>query len=476
MVGKQDTLQMYTPLEGGGRRSHEGQPRSWHFGLPLSFWWMTSSFLGGVAFAVGHHFFYANFNDRVVDEVFLSQTWIVRIGTGLAFVAKSLLVVAAGIAFVQQQWLCLSQKSFKVRQVDTITSVLDNAFSFFESHLWFKNPSLTLLALVAWLLPIAAVVTPAAINVVGREDSTTSLGSPAQLYLDPLAYGNLNTVAVARYIGPSPDTLRTAYGSAMTGRVLDIPQTQPNMTYNLSFIAPALRCDHGDDALISQVNASYHRHLMGIENEYHYIAWAPTDAEDRGNLSFATGENIETLDTVSTDGAHLFIIPNTTVTGPIRVGGMLLTPEDSHFGYQDILDCKLYNASYKAAFNFTFPTQQVTVDTVDFLNPVNVSEDTAEWQYQEGSEYDLARQAQRISYQAIMESFGRLLAGYEWWRDGFVVTQASSWNMMSIDWTTREGAQKGVEQLFENITLSMLSTPSLRYVRSSHGQFGRGQN
>jgi hypothetical protein len=104
------------------------------------------------------------------------------------------------------------------------------------------------------------------------------------------------------------------------------------------------------------------------------------------------------------------------------------------------------------------------VESRDFLNPVNVSEDTGEWQFKEGSEYDVARQAQRISYQAIMDSFGRLLAGYEWWRDGFVVTQSSSWNMMSIDWTTRDGAQKGVEQLFENITLSMLGTPSLRYV------------
>ena len=112
--------------------------------------WMLLSLLAGVALTVGHHFFYARFDGLQVDNVSMSQTWIIRIGTGFAFVVKTLLVVATSIAFVQQQWLALSHRSFKIRQIDTLTSVLSNALLFCESRIWLRFPLLTLLAGIAW--------------------------------------------------------------------------------------------------------------------------------------------------------------------------------------------------------------------------------------------------------------------------------------------------------------------------------------
>jgi hypothetical protein len=111
---------------------------------------MILAFLSGVALSFGHHFFYAMFDGLQVDSVLLSQTWIIRIGTVFAFAIKTLLVVAVSIAFVQQQWLALSRHQFKIRQIDTMTGVLGNAFSFLESRIWFRFPLLTLLAGVAW--------------------------------------------------------------------------------------------------------------------------------------------------------------------------------------------------------------------------------------------------------------------------------------------------------------------------------------
>jgi hypothetical protein len=112
--------------------------------------WMLSSLLSGIALSIGHHFFYAIFDGRRVDEVSISQTWIIRFGTGIAFIAKTLLVVAASIAFVQQQWSALARHQFKVRQIDTITSVLGNAFCFLESRLWLRFPILSIMAIIAW--------------------------------------------------------------------------------------------------------------------------------------------------------------------------------------------------------------------------------------------------------------------------------------------------------------------------------------
>lgn len=243
----------------------------------------------------------------------------------------------------------------------------------------------------------------------------------------------------------------------MTGQQLVIPAAHSNMSYSLNFLGPALRCDPAKASFVHEVYETYLRQLSGVENEYHYIAWVPL-AKGRLNLT----DSDKSLDVVSTDTAHLYIIPNTSVAGPIFVGGVQISPDDSHYGYQDLLDCKLYNASYQAVFNFSHPSQTINIRSRTLLNPVNVSEDVSDWYFSGRNAPDILRkQAQRICYQSIMDCLGRLLVGYEWWRDGYKVVDKTSWAMMSIDWASRDTAQQGLEELFQNITLSMLSSPSL---------------
>ncbi|KAE9964888.1 hypothetical protein EG328_010126 [Venturia inaequalis] len=354
----------------------------------------------------------------------------------------------------------LASREFSVRQVDTIFSVPGNPLAFLQSRLWLRYPALSLLAAVACLLPIAAVVTPATISVVLNQDVTTTKGTPPQLYFDPNQYGNLQTLVRADYLGPSSDTTRTAYGSALTGQILPIPASQSNLTYVLDFIGPAVRCEPASARFINDTYTAYRSQISqaGVENEYHYISWVPI-AGKKINLTGATGT---TLDVVSTDAAHIYIIPNTSVSGPIYVGGMEITSSVDHFGYQDLLDCSLYNASYTAFFNFSHPQQKIDIRSHTFLNPVNVSSDISQWRFSTKSSPNMIKQqAQCISYQSIMEAFGKLLVGYNWNRDGFTVNEATSWNMLSIDWTSRNATQRGLEELFQNITLSMLSVPAL---------------
>lgn len=111
---------------------------------------MILSLLGGAAFTIGHHTLYASFDDVQVSEAPLNQTWIIRIGTGLAFVAKTHLIVATSIAFTQQQWFTLSSKPFKIRQIDSLTSVLGNPLCFSDSRIWLRFPLLTVSATIVW--------------------------------------------------------------------------------------------------------------------------------------------------------------------------------------------------------------------------------------------------------------------------------------------------------------------------------------
>ena len=153
MAGNQDGLPKYTKVQTAvhdttSRPKETSKP--WGFDRNRSCFWMILSLLSGVALTVGHHFFYARFDGQPVDEASIDQTWIIRIGTVFAFVAKTLLVVAASIAFIQHQWLTLSRNPLKIRQIDTVTGILGNALSFCESRIWLRFPLLTMLAIVTW--------------------------------------------------------------------------------------------------------------------------------------------------------------------------------------------------------------------------------------------------------------------------------------------------------------------------------------
>lgn len=103
-----------------------------------------------MALAIGHHFFYARFNNQKVDETSISQGWIIRIGTGMAFLVQTLFVVSASIACTQQQWVTARSKPFKISQIDTLFSVLGDMLSFLKSLLWLRFPVLSFIAGIVW--------------------------------------------------------------------------------------------------------------------------------------------------------------------------------------------------------------------------------------------------------------------------------------------------------------------------------------
>jgi hypothetical protein len=313
------------------------------------------------------------------------------------------------------------------------------------------------------LLPIAAIITPAAINVVTRDNILNMERDPPQLYFDPSHYASMQTETNGDYVDPSADTLRTAFGSAMTGQIRGIAQESPNMTYTLDFLGPALSCAPADAGFIKGVYDSYMSDLGPQGNKWTYLSWVPSErgGVNSSNLTTVIKEIMPTLDVVSPDAAHIYIIPNTSLIGPYFVGQEQMSFDDQHYGYQDTLECKLYNASYRAFFNLTFANQAIEVQSRNLLNPVNVSTDINEWLfYKGGNPARHTYQAQRICYQSIMDAFGRLIVGSDLTRNGRASTMGS-YAMTTIDWKTRDGAQKGLEQLFQNITLSLLSNPSL---------------
>lgn len=121
--------------------------KSWR--APLT---MGVALLAGLGFSLAHHFMNQSLNGTPVTEVSISQTWVSRFGTALAFLVKMCFTVAVGVAYVQHQWWKSHRRAFSVRELDALTTVLSNVFSFVTSCVWLSSPLLTIVALISWLV------------------------------------------------------------------------------------------------------------------------------------------------------------------------------------------------------------------------------------------------------------------------------------------------------------------------------------
>jgi hypothetical protein len=108
----------------------------------------------GLGFALAHHFMGLSLNNTPVAQVYISQAWISRFSTALAFLVKLALATSVGAAYTQHQWQRLRQQSFRTSEIDALTSVLANAFSFLSTTVWLRHPVLALMALVSWYVAL----------------------------------------------------------------------------------------------------------------------------------------------------------------------------------------------------------------------------------------------------------------------------------------------------------------------------------
>lgn len=111
---------------------------------------MLASLAMGLGLAVAHHFMCSSLNNKRVADVRISQAWIFRFGTAMAFLVKVAFATSVGTAYVQHQWLRLRQNNFRTGEIDALTSALGSLLSFLTSTIWFRHPVLTFMAFVSW--------------------------------------------------------------------------------------------------------------------------------------------------------------------------------------------------------------------------------------------------------------------------------------------------------------------------------------
>ncbi|CEI63337.1 hypothetical protein FVEN_g132 [Fusarium venenatum] len=445
----------------------------------LTFILMTGSLLSGIALAIGHHLFYEHLNDRIVQSQ-NQQEWFLRIGTGIAFLVGALLSAAIGIAYIQILWRTLRSKSVTINGIDSLFGVSHNAWDLTTLELWTAAPALTIVAVIAWALPLIAVITPATLSIeISSQPNITVIESliPHIDYDKSLWFGGwksnttvMHTAHISRLLLPV----------ATLGFILNIPAPFPNSSYSVDFYGPSISCDTPDNRSFTDNVSKIIEDYSKLYGNVTYVGFVPTDS-----IYYTTPESSygRTWEEYAIEGLHA-ALNSTRVDGAaslditayemFRYQGKtdpasfyVVTPNRLSWRAENTIKCQLYNSSYSINFTFDNGLQDIKYK-IEKLNGVTI---------RDGDECRFGRQLHRCNpvtaYLSLMNAMGGLLLGARWHtgNNAYGVQRTMIWSTTLDDLPDmhsfhREKPKSPIkemsmadtlEELFTNVTISIFS-------------------
>ncbi|KAE8452706.1 hypothetical protein EG329_013965 [Mollisiaceae sp. DMI_Dod_QoI] len=391
---------------------------------------MAGGILLATILAVAHHLFYRSLDGKIVGSSD-QQQWFLRIGTGLAFLIKTLLSASAALGYTQLLWHTLRSRPVSLGGVDSLFGAVTNAWHFTNWELWGRGPALAIIALIIWTLPLVAVITPATLSVQpAAKPNQTTFYSP----IPSIDYDALDIVKWAQVLddigvseGPSSRLTRLMTSVASRGSILPISPLYPNCTYSVEFYGPSLSC-----GVPNIGNSSFSDDCLNMINNYNkrgpsavvYVGFVPASNGTNSSVaaaaltalnqtlgqstaisgSFSFGSSA--YDSVSRDSARLFItVPGLTY---IEDNTANRTTWDAIVQPNKIIECLLYNASYVVNFTFINGQQDVAVTNMTLLNGVTAHE-TSDEAY--GGRIPVTRDVAPEVYSSILVALNDLLLG-----------------------------------------------------------------
>lgn len=112
----------------------------------------------------GQHLFYSYVDGKNVETFRLSQDWVIRVGTGFAFLFHTLLVPAVATAYAQRFWYSAGQRPLTVRTIDGLFALAGNPLELFNLEILCNTKMLSVFALVGYFIPLASILSPGALT------------------------------------------------------------------------------------------------------------------------------------------------------------------------------------------------------------------------------------------------------------------------------------------------------------------------
>lgn len=242
----------FTPLD------HSTPPRSSPATNPKIHWVTPSAAIGlfllGLSAAVFHHAFLHSLNDTKVND----QVRVNRYSLALAFVVKASLAAAVVVAYEQKLWYSLYgvPNGVSVSGIDALFTVLESPWQFRVWDMWRSAPIAAIMALVIWLLPLSALVSPTALTVGDLTEITTN--TDCLVPTINLSNQSIHTMSTALSLSTVDHTGNLFSASMVSQRLVGLTLRNgrqsgwsspcgANCTYNLEFIAPSWKCYRTED-------------------------------------------------------------------------------------------------------------------------------------------------------------------------------------------------------------------------------------
>ncbi|KAG0126628.1 hypothetical protein HOY82DRAFT_627217 [Tuber indicum] len=438
---------------------------------------MVGLFFLGVAFTIGHYVFYKSWRDSIVEEN-LGQEYIIWAGTAFAFLSKASLVGAVVVAHKQIAWDTVRKKAITVDGVDAMFVAPTDFTSFWNGDMLKRAKVATILALLAWCIPISAVITPGSLSVsLVHRQFNTSKPIPSTNFSDPTGFVTSLTLTVLQdgtrktnapeaisgaTIAPSALLSRIVSTTATSGTILPIKPPQPNSSYVNSFHGPSLRCTPADI-----------RATQAIRRTMNY--------DKSGRIRYAAIYNPE----ISGDTCSIYVglayntttVQNRTysICGPNGGGCMVNFAQETKFDDPSMgqaFSCELYNTFFTVNVTFRDSTQTLGIQKLEYLNPVSCAplappvsnrQPFAEWK----ASYAVFAAMGDILVGNITKNRGSGFGGLNpvsWDTRILQTTLIGSSDFASMNITNRPNDMytgplaRGIEELSRNITLSLLSS------------------
>ncbi|KAJ9644733.1 hypothetical protein H2199_003696 [Coniosporium tulheliwenetii] len=369
---------------------------------------MVSLFIMGVAAAIGHHHFYASLAGQpAVDQVRMG-----RFGVAFAFFVKATLVGSVVVSYRQRIWHTFRSKAMTVSAIDGLFAACEDPTEFRKWEM-IKNAKLaTFMALATWLIPLAAVLSPASLTseIAIRRNETLCSSVPTLNFTREsfnnfrntkdypgyqLMYWNTTDInATAGYFDyydqPSKAASKLSMLSAYTKRPVNVVETGHrsceagwNCTYPLEFKGPGYKCtevasglylDH--DELESATGVPFNTSELAPKGRLIYMAEVEQGEYIRPQVP--TGSNGQPLQKKPPYPPHLGVFETEPV---IWIGYAIDTgeawPSDSPYAatwptvrIPKIFKCEHYETMYKVSLTSVDGIQSGHVTSRTFLNPI----------------------------------------------------------------------------------------------------------
>lgn len=110
---------------------------------------MALYMLGGMALAIGHHFYFSSLHGTVAGSS-QRQQWAIGFGTALSFLIVALLRSATSAAYSQYVWIMVRRTSYQIGTLDKLFALTTDPSGFFGVEMFKAAKLAVLIALISW--------------------------------------------------------------------------------------------------------------------------------------------------------------------------------------------------------------------------------------------------------------------------------------------------------------------------------------